>query len=77
LDRRFWIVRTVKVFSGVFLLLALGGLLKGRPPVEASVFAAGWSAVSTAIFIVSRYHQARRGQACALCRDTPEDVARP
>jgi hypothetical protein len=73
----FWLVRTVKVFGGVFLILAVVSALKGRAPLDCVVFAAGWSAVSTAIFIGNRYWRASRGEACAVCRDTPEDVARP
>jgi hypothetical protein len=72
LGRRFWIVRTLTVYAGVLALLFVVGVLKGRTPSEALSFAALWALASTAIFIGSRYYQASRGQACALCRDTPD-----
>jgi hypothetical protein len=72
LGRRFWIVRTLTVYGGVFGLLYVVSLLKGRTPSEALSFAALWALASTAIFIGSRYYHASRGRVCALCRDTPE-----
>lgn len=73
----FWIRRTVTVFLIVGAVLFAVGLLKGRELEAALVFAAGWSAISTGIFITTRIVRSRRGEQCALCQDTPESSPLP
>ena len=70
---RFWVRRFAQVFAGAFVLISAAHLLRGRPAVPAAAQAGTWAAVSAGVFTVSRYFQARRGQRCAICRDTPED----
>jgi len=70
----FWIKRFLAVFSGVFLLLLVVGLLKDRPLRQVVSESALWAAISTAIFIVTRVYYSRRGQRCELCGDTPGTV---
>lgn len=70
---RFWVRRFVLVFAGAFVLIIAANLLRGRPAVTAAVQAGIWAAASAGVFTVSRYFQARRGQRCTICRDTPED----
>lgn len=73
----FWIKRTVAVFVVVGSALFVVGLLKGRAPDAALTFAAGWSAITTAIFVGTRAVRSRRGEACALCQDTPRSMPLP
>ncbi|MGZ8970961.1 MAG: hypothetical protein ACXW2W_17330 [Telluria sp.] len=61
------------VAGAAFVILAAVGLLKGRTLAEAWLEALGWALASATVFIVARYRSARRGEACALCRDTVED----
>lgn len=69
---RFWAVRTLQVLALCFGILLAVSFAKGRAPRAALEFSAFWAAVTTAVFIPARWFQARRGQHCALCRDTPE-----
>jgi hypothetical protein len=68
----FWIRRYVSVLVGAFVVIAAAQLLQGHAWQDALADAASWAAVSATVFTVARYLQARRGQHCALCRDTPE-----
>jgi hypothetical protein len=70
----FWIKRFSVVFVGVFSLLLVVGLLKGRSLERSVRESAVWAGVSSVIFVAARIYQSRRGQHCALCRDTPELV---
>lgn len=69
----FWVRRYLVVAAGTFVLLVGVGLLKGRTLERAAPQALFWGAVSAAVFTAVRYRSARRGEACALCRDTVED----
>ena len=73
----FWIRRTVSVFVLIGAALFAVSLLKGRATADALAFAAGWSAVSTAIFIATRVVRSRRGEECELCQDTPRSLPFP
>ena len=67
-----WIRRYVSVLVGAFVVIAAAQLLQGHARQDALADAALWAAVSATVFTVARYLQARRGQHCDLCRDTPE-----
>lgn len=69
----FWIRRFMVVAGAVFVILAAVGLLKGHMLAEAWLEALGWALASATVFVAARYRSARRGEACALCRDTVED----
>lgn len=68
----FWIRRFLLVFAGSFVVIAATQLLKGHEVGFATSQALGWAAVAAAIFTISRIYQSRRGQHCAVCKDTPE-----
>lgn len=68
----FWARRFVLVLAGAFTVIASVQLLKGRELASAVVQGLGWAAVAATVFTLSRFHQTRRGQHCAICRDTPE-----
>jgi hypothetical protein len=70
----FWIKRFLTVFAGMFVVLLAVYILRGRPARSAALESALWSLIATSIFVVNRIVRARKGQACALCRDTPEFV---
>jgi hypothetical protein len=68
----FWIRRFFAVLAIAFAVIAASHLVRGRGIDYAVTQAGTWSVISAIIFTVGRYFQARRGQHCALCRDTPE-----
>lgn len=70
---RFWIIRYLSVIVGLFALLAGLYLLRGMEAADAAREAIVWSLLAGTLFVGSRYYRARRGIACALCRDTVEE----
>jgi hypothetical protein len=68
----FWIRRFFLALVVAFAVIATSHLVRGRGLNHAVTEAAIWSVLSAAVFTVGRYFQARRGQHCAICRDTPE-----
>lgn len=68
----FWIRRFVFVLVVAFAVIFAAQWLRGRGLEYAATHALLWSVVSALVFTVARYFQARRGQHCALCKDTPE-----
>jgi len=72
MERFFWPKRFLVVFLGAFAIIATVQLLKGHTLHYATTEAGMWSLVSALVFTIARYQQARRGQHCAICKDTPE-----
>lgn len=69
----FWVRRFLVVAGGAFVLLVAIGLLKGREIERVLAESLLWAVPSAAAFTAIRYRKARKGEACALCRDTVED----
>ena len=69
---KFWIIRSLKVFIGISVLLFVVQLLKQHSFVDSIIFAFIWSFLSTSVFIGSRVYQSRKGLECTLCDDTPD-----
>jgi hypothetical protein len=67
----FWIKRFLVVLVAAFMILFAAQLLRGNDASQAVIHAALWGSISTTVFIATRWWRARRGQHCALCRDTP------
>ena len=65
------------VFAIIASVLFVIGLLKGRGLLESAEFTAVWATASTAVFVVGRLYQSRRGQHCDLCQDIPIAPAEP
>ena len=68
----FWIKRFFTVLVGAFIVIAAAQLLKGYGVKYSAAHGAIWGFVSAAVFTAARYWQSRRGQHCAICKDTPE-----
>lgn len=68
----FWIKRFLVVMAGASAIICLSQLRKGLGFEYAATQGAIWGVVSAALFTGARYWQARKGQHCALCKDTPE-----
>lgn len=68
----FWVKRYLTVLAGAFVVISVAQLLKGNAWPYALTEGAIWGLASSTVFTVGRYFQARRGQHCALCKDTPE-----
>lgn len=71
-SKQFWVKRYLWVTGIVFMILMASALLRGRSVDTALSESFFWALVTAAIFTGSRYYQARRGKACALCKDTVE-----
>jgi|KBSMisStaDraftv2_1062788.scaffolds.fasta_scaffold06254_11 hypothetical protein len=68
----FWIKRFVVAAVAAFAILTLVELLKGHDLASALWFAFGWGVLASALFTGTRIYRSRKGQACAVCNDTPE-----
>ena len=68
--KQFWVRRFLWVTGIVFMLLMAASLLRGREVERALTESFTWALVASAVFTGRRYHLARKGVACALCRDT-------
>lgn len=73
----FWIRRFLVVLAGAFLLIAAAHLLRGRGMDYALTEAGLWAAICAGVFTGARWYQSRRGQPCAVCKDTPDFHPRP
>lgn len=68
----FWIKRYFWMTGIVFVILLAAALLRGRAMEAALSESSVWALVSAGVFTGWRYYQARKGVACALCKDTVE-----
>lgn len=68
----FWVRRFFLVLAGAFVVIAASHLVRGRGVEYAGTHGALWSFITALVFTGARFVQARRGQHCAVCRDTPE-----
>ena len=68
----FWVRRFVTVALGALVIIAVAQLLKGNTLTYSLTHAGVWALVTAAVFTAARIYQSRRGQHCAVCRDTPE-----
>lgn len=68
----FWVKRFLTVLVGAFAIICVAQLLWGHDVAYSATQAAIWSTLAALIFTVARFFQARRGQHCAICKDTPE-----
>ena len=72
----FWLRRFLTVLLSAFIIIGGVQLLKGHSLTYAATQGAIWASLSATIFTVGRFFQARRGQHCVICNDTPEMAAR-
>lgn len=70
---KFWLVRALKIFIVVTVLLFMVELLKQHSVQDALIFACTWSLITTVVFIGSRLYQSNKGVACAICNDIPDN----
>ncbi len=73
MSKAFWIRRYLMVATLVFGVLMAVALLKGRTLAVGAEDSLLWAAISAAIYVATRYHYAKKGIACAMCRDIPEE----
>ncbi|MDL2354735.1 MAG: hypothetical protein QFF03_05725 [Pseudomonadota bacterium] len=72
-SNEFWVKRYLWVCGMVFMILMAAALLRGRTLDAALTDSFIWALISASVFTGYRYYQARKGVACALCKDTVED----
>ena len=68
----FWIKRFFVVLFGAFVVITIAQSLKGNSWSYATSEGLIWAFISSALFTIARFFQARRGEHCAICKDTPE-----
>lgn len=68
----FWIRRFLLVLVGAVIVIAASHLVRGRTVEHALAEAGLWAVITACVFTAARLYQSRRGQHCAVCRDTPE-----
>ncbi|HJT79640.1 MAG TPA: hypothetical protein VJ719_00465 [Chthoniobacterales bacterium] len=69
---KFWIKRFVTVLVGAFVIICAVQVAKGHDFRYAARHAALWGFITAGVFTAARLFQSRRGQHCAICKDTPE-----
>lgn len=62
-----WIGQYLLAASTMFALLVAVDLMRGRTFAGTWAESLAWAAAASAMFVGSRYRQARKGIACALC----------
>jgi hypothetical protein len=67
--KSYWIGQFLLAASTMFGLLVVIDLLRGEAFAASWVESLAWSVIAAAIFIASRYRQARKGAECGLCED--------
>ena len=72
-SKEFWVKRFLWMTGIVFMILMAASLLRGRVMETALPESFMWALISSAVFTGWRYYNARKGVACAMCRDTLED----
>ena len=72
----FWIRRFLLVFALALVIIAGAQMLKGHALRYSLTQGLLWAAIASTIFTGARIFQSRRGQHCAICRDTRETSAR-
>lgn len=70
----FWIKRYLFIFALVATVLLCVYLVRGKPVATAVTEALLWAAISAAVVIATRLVRLRRGERCAMCNDSPEDL---
>ena len=73
----FWIRRFFLVWISAALIIGATQALRGHSLTYAMVQGLLWATVSALIFTVSRFFRSRRGQPCAICKDTPDMQPHP
>jgi hypothetical protein len=73
-SKQFWVKRFLWVAGIVFMILMAAALLRGRSVDTALSESFIWGLVTAGVFTGARYRQARKGIACALCKDTVEEM---
>jgi len=65
----YWIGQFLLAAGTMFVLLAAVDLMRGDSLAAAWRQTLAWSAAAAAIFVASRWRQASKGVACAVCKD--------
>lgn len=72
MGKKFWVKRFLSVLAGAFIIIGVAQMFKGHDFTYAVTQAAIWGIITASVFTVGRLYQSRRGQQCALCKDTPK-----
>jgi hypothetical protein len=69
---KFWVKRFLVVLCGAFVIICGAQMLKGNDLVYSVTQGGIWALITASVFTTARIYQSRRGQHCAICKDTPE-----
>jgi hypothetical protein len=69
---RFWIKRFFTVLVGASIVSSAAQFLKNHDFRYSAVQGIIWGVITATVFTIARLLQSRRGQHCAICKDTPE-----
>lgn len=72
MGKQFWARRYLTVFGLAFVIIASSHLVRGRSGEYAAREGLLWALIAATVFTAGRFYQSRKGQHCAVCRDTPE-----
>ena len=72
----FWLRRFALVFAGALMLIAAVQYMNTGDAAFALKHGTIWATASASVFTAARLWQSRRGQHCAICKDTPEMTSR-
>ena len=72
MSAKFWFKRFLTVLIGAFLVIGSAQMIKTHDLRYALIQALTWGIASAVVFTGARLYQSKRGQHCAICRDTPE-----
>jgi uncharacterized membrane protein YvlD (DUF360 family) len=68
----FWIKRFFTVLVAAFVVIFAAQVIKSHDFRYAGTQAVIWAVITATVFTIGRVIQSRRGQHCAICKDTPE-----
>lgn len=74
MGRHFWIRRFVQIFLIALAIITVIQFLKTGDLSFALRHGLIWAAISATVFSAARIWQSRRGQDCAICKDTPDQA---
>lgn len=68
----FWVRRFLTVFACALVIISAAQFAKTNDVSHALTQGLVWAFASAVLFTAARIWQSRRGQHCAICKDTPE-----
>ncbi|MEW6992008.1 hypothetical protein AADZ91_15170 [Colwelliaceae bacterium 6441] len=68
LSLKFWLIRAIKIYCSVAIILLIVELIKDHTLINAIYFALFWSFITTSVFIATILYHLSKGRHCQLCQ---------